>query len=152
MSMKVIFLKDVGGAGKRDEVKEISDGYALNYLIPRGLTIQATPDKIAALKKRVVANEHSLAEKNAKLAEQIKEADGKKIVVKVKANDQGHLFKSVKKDDVAQTIADTFGTIIDVSNIVDFAPAIKEIGEYAIHLAGADAEATVNFVIEAATS
>ena len=46
--MKIIFLKDVKGVGQRDALKDVSDGYALNFLIPQGLAVQATPDKIAA--------------------------------------------------------------------------------------------------------
>ena len=48
MSMKVIFLKDVAKVGQHGKMKDVADGYALNFLIPRGLAIQATPDKVAA--------------------------------------------------------------------------------------------------------
>ena len=46
--MKVIFLKDVGGVGQRGSIKEVSDGYAMNFLIAQGLAVQATPEKVAA--------------------------------------------------------------------------------------------------------
>lgn len=150
--MKVIFIKDVGGVGRRDDVKEISSGYALNYLIPRGLAIQATPDKVSALEKRTKENVQSSAEHDAQLAAQIKSADGKKVVVKAKANEKGHLFKGIKKDDVASALAGAFGAFITPDNVAAFTDSIKETGEHVIHLVGAGAEATVNFVVEAAAS
>lgn len=151
--MKVIFLKDVGGVGKRDEVKEVADGYGQNFLIARGLAVQATPEKVVALTKRLEMREQSSAEENATLAAQIKAADGKRVVVKAKANEQGHLFKGIKKEDAAEKIADAFGGLIDAASIAELAPSvIKEVGEYVVYLAGAGAEATVNFVVEAAPS
>ncbi len=148
--MKVLFLKDVGGVAQRNTIKEISDGYALNYLIPRGLAVQATPDKVAAHAKATAANEQVSKEQGAKKAAQIRAADGQKVVIKAKANDQGHLFKGIKKEDISTTIADAFGGLIDTQSIQGALDTIKEAGEYTIELAGAGAEATVSLVVEAA--
>ena len=148
--MKVILLKDVGGVGQRNALKDTADGYALNFLIPRGLAVQATPEKIAQLERQLAEETKSSAEKHAGLAAQIKAADGKKIVVRLKANEQGHLFKGVKKDDVARELANVFGALIDADSVVGALPVIKETGEYLIHLAGAGAEAAVTFVVKAA--
>jgi large subunit ribosomal protein L9 len=56
--MKVILLKDISGVGKRNTVKEMADGYALNYLIPKGLARQATPDQVAKLQMQMKSEEH----------------------------------------------------------------------------------------------
>lgn len=149
--MKVIILKDVGGVGKRNEVKEIADGYALNYLIPQGLAVQATPEKVSTLRKRLEEEARSSAERNAELASRIKAVDGRKIIIRVKANERGHLFKSVSKKDLVEHLADA--TTFIVPEMISGVPAaVKEVGEYAAHIAGAGTEATVNFVVEAAAN
>lgn len=147
--MKVLFLKDVGGVAQRNTVKEVSDGYALNYLIPRGLAVQATPDKLVAHAKATAASEAVSKETDAKKAAQIRAADGQKVVIKAKANEQGHLFKGIKKEDISEAIADAFGALIDPRTIAGTLDIIKEAGEYSIKLAGAGAEGTVSLVVEA---
>ena len=146
--MKVIFLKDVGGVGQRDTVKEVTDGYAVNFLIARGLAIQATPEKIASLKKKTAENERLSGEHNVKLRDQIRAADGKRVVLKAKANEKGHLFKGIKKDEVAARLGDAFGALITPDTVAMPADSIKEVGEYTMKLAGAGAEATIKLVVE----
>lgn len=148
--MKVLFLKDVGGVAQRNTIKEMSDGYALNYLIPRGLAVQATPERVAAHAKATAAQEQLSKGQNAKKAAQIRAADGQTVVLRTKANEQGHLFKGVRKEEVRDAIADAFGTLIDPQTIAGALDTIKEAGEYTIELAGAGAEATVTLVVEAA--
>jgi len=82
--MKVLFLKDVGGVGQRGTIKDVSDGYALNALIPKGLAVQATPDKIAAHKKQEELNKRASGERTQKIAESLSQMNGRRFVMKVK--------------------------------------------------------------------
>ena len=91
--MKVIFKKDVGGVGQRGTVKDVSDGYALNFLIPQGLPEQATADKVAAYNKQTAETAKKSAEKNAELAAKLRALDGKRVVIKARANEKGHRFR-----------------------------------------------------------
>ena len=146
--MKVILLKDVGGVGQHDTVRDVSDGYALNYLIPRGLAAQATPEKIAHFEKKKTQEASASAKKNAQLAVQLKELDGKKIVLRVRANEQGHLFKGVHKKEIAKELTNLGVTIVP-DTISGLENMIKEVGEYIVHVVDAGVDATITVAVEA---
>lgn len=147
--MKVLFVKDVGGVGKKDTVKDISDGYALNFLIPKGLAVQATAEKIAEVEKRQKKEKESLEVRNEKLAAQLKKLSDKKIVIRTKANEAGHLFKAVKREDIAHRLSGDGGCFIDPMMILDLPGPIKAVGEHTLHISAAGAEIAFKLSIEA---
>jgi len=126
--MKVVFLKDVGGVAARGVIKEVADGYALNFLIPRKLAEQATPDKVARVQAEMKVTAASEAERKAKGSAWAKQLDGKTVTVSAKANDKGHLYKQLSSDAVAEAIKKEYNIDIDANAIV-FESHIKEIGE-----------------------
>ena len=126
--MKVVFLKDVGGVAPRGTIKDVADGYALNFLIPRKLAEQATPDKVARVQAEMKVTAASEAERKAKGSAWAKELDGKTISVIAKANDKGHLYKQLSPDAVADMIKKEHGIDTDAGAIA-FESHIKEIGE-----------------------
>lgn len=142
--MKVILKKDVGGVGARDSVKEVSDGYALNFLIPNGLAEQATPEKVSALesRKRKESSEHT--ERSAQWEEALKKINGSTAVVHAKANDTGRLYREVKGEDVAKSIKKEAG--IDIPADAIHMSSVKKVGEYkaTIELGPHRAELTVS--------
>jgi large subunit ribosomal protein L9 len=140
--MKVIFLKDVGGVGQKGTLKEVSDGYAFNYLIPNGLAKQATVEAVADHDRQKAINAKVMGEKNSAIASNLKMIDGKEFTLKVLANDQGHLFKGVGKADVVNTIGHSI-----TSDMISDIGTIKELGGYQIKIAAAGATATVKFNI-----
>lgn len=149
--MKVLFLKDVGGVGQRDEIKEVADGYAMNSLIPRGFAVQATPEKVAAHQKRTYEREQLSSEHRAQVRETLKKLNGKHITIQVKANEKGHLYKGISKEDVAANLMDAAFSISP--DMIDGAfSVIREVGEHVIHLADGGAEAIVTLVVEAANA
>ncbi len=95
--MKVIFLQDVQRVGKRHDVKDISDGYAVNFLLPRKLAVVATPRAIAELetRKKEIAIEREVQE--GLLTKNLEAIKGKTITIKVKADEKGHLFSKIHK-------------------------------------------------------
>src|SRR3989338_8530303 len=102
--MKVIFLKDVGGAGRMGEIKEVSDGYVMNFLIPRGLAIQATKEKIAEHEK-LAAESAAQKEKEAEALKAIVQGlRGARIEMKLRATEKGGLFKAVGPKEAAQAL------------------------------------------------
>lgn len=139
--MKVILLKDVSGVGQHGSIKEVSDGYALNFLIPNGLAKQATAEAVASHSKQQAAAQKAADEKNAATAAKLKELGGRQFSLKVKANETGHLFKGVGKGDIAKAIGVGADLISDISTI-------KNVGEYKIKIAGAGASATVILKVE----
>ncbi len=146
--MKVLFIKDVGGVGRKDTVKDISDGYALNFLIPQGLAVQATKEKIAEMEKRQKHDKESRDERNQKLIAQLKTLSGKKIVIRAKANKEGHLFKGVKREDVAERLSQECACFIDPMMILDLLGPIKDVGEYMVHVSAAGADLAFKLAVE----
>ena len=115
--MKVIFLSDVKGVGRRGEIKEIADGYARNALIPQKLAAPAS----AVTQKEINGQiEHEVAQKEAEITavrELAKSIDGQIIAVKARAGENGRLFGSVTNTDVAKAIGQQKKVDIDKRKI-----------------------------------
>jgi large subunit ribosomal protein L9 len=142
--MKVILLQDVAKIGKRSDLVDVPDGYALNQLIPKKMAEPATN----ANKKRIERMQASQAASQE--ADQAKfESAGAalaeaKVQVAAQANEQGHLFKAVSEADVAAGAKEA-GIDIDPSLVVVGSP-IKELGEHTVSLERGDSK--VEFTIE----
>ncbi|MBS4177628.1 50S ribosomal protein L9 [Lederbergia citrea] len=125
--MKVIFLKDVKGRGKKGEVKNVADGYAHNYLIKQGLAIEATPGNIKSLdnqkkKEQQVANEE--LEEAVKLKETI---EALTVELKAKSGEGGRLFGSITNKQIADELKKTHNIKIDRRKI-GLDDAIRSLG------------------------
>jgi large subunit ribosomal protein L9 len=129
--MKVVLLKDVEKLGKEGEIKEVAEGYARNFLIPRNFVKPATQQAIAEVElkkeKKTKSDQMELAEVQ-KIAEQL---DGRELFIKVKEKD-GTLFGSVNEKTITKTFADE-GLKIDPKNVKLEEP-IKEVGDYDVKL------------------
>jgi large subunit ribosomal protein L9 len=129
--MKVILLKDVTGQGKRSDVIEVADGYARNYLIPRGLAVTASKGKI----KELADLRQNRAQKEKKLEQQAKELAARlnslTVVIGAKAGEGGRLFGSVNNKDIADALADEYNIKLDKKKLVLKEP-IKQLGEFSI--------------------
>ncbi|HLQ72953.1 MAG TPA: 50S ribosomal protein L9 [Bacillota bacterium] len=111
--MKVIFLQDVKGKGKKDEVKQVSLGYARNYLLKNNLAIEATPANLKALKARQNRKEKDAAAEKVE-AEQLKAAIEKVTVeIKTKAGEGGRLFGSITSKQIADELKKTHNYKVD---------------------------------------
>ena len=119
--MKVILLEDVRGQGKKGTLKEVSDGYARNYLLPRKLAMEATTDNLNALK---------LKEK-AKAEEIAKQLEGLYVRIGAKAGAGGKLFGSITSREISQALEEQHGIVIDSKKIVQDDP-IRSFGNYEI--------------------
>ncbi|MCE7790972.1 50S ribosomal protein L9 [Salipaludibacillus sp. CUR1] len=102
--MKVIFLKDVKGKGKKGEVKNVSEGYARNYLIKNNLAVEASKGNMKTLEKKQESAEKQ-AEKELEQAEKFKEnLENTTIELKAKAGDGGRLFGAVTNKQIAERL------------------------------------------------
>ena len=102
--MKVILLDDVRGSGKSGDVVNVSDGYARNMLIPRGLAVEATPQNVKQLEKKKEAIAKKFAEDKAAALEMKKKLEEITIEVKTKAGKNGKVFGSVTSADIAEAL------------------------------------------------
>jgi large subunit ribosomal protein L9 len=129
--MKVIFLQDVPRVGKKYDIKELNDGYALNFLFPKKWAMLATPKAIAEVerhKKEIVIEREVQDDLLAKNLEEIK---GKTITIKAKADEKGHLFSSIHEKMMVEAMNKDNHVQIDEKFIV-LKKQIKEIGEFEI--------------------
>lgn len=129
--MKVIFLQDVSRVGKKYDIKEINDGYAMNFLIPRKLAELATPKAVNELEKRKKNIEIEREVQEDLLMKNLEEIKGKVITIKGKANEKGSLFKAIHKKEIVEEMKKQNHADISEEFIILEKP-IKEIGEHEI--------------------
>lgn len=130
--MKVILLADVKGTGKKGEIKEVSDGYARNMLIKKGLAKEATAVEINSLKIKNQAEEFHRQEEIKRLTEMAKQLSGSVISCKVKAGEKGRIFGSVTSQEIANALCEQ-GFTVDKRMIV-LGETIKNVGIYKIDI------------------
>jgi large subunit ribosomal protein L9 len=132
--MKVIFLHDVPRVGRKYDVKDVNDGYAMNFLLPKKLAVIATPKATAELelKKKEIAIEREVQE--SLLLKNLEAIKDKTITIKGKTNDKGHLFSAIHKKEITEAMKEQNHADISEEFIVLEKP-IKEIGEHEIQIA-----------------
>lgn len=115
--MKVIFVKDVKGKGKNGEVKNVSDGYARNYLLKNNLAEEATPGNMKALEAKKNKQQQE-AQEEVEEAERLKaKLAAIDVEVKAKSGDSGRLFGSITSKQIAEVLKKTYGHKIDKRKI-----------------------------------
>ena len=129
--MKVIFHEDVKGQGKKGELREVSDGYARNYLLPRKLASEATADNINALKLKEKARAAQIEKEKAQAMENAKKLEGVQVVVRAKAGSNGKLFGAVTSQEISNALKEQFGIEVEKNKIVQAEP-IKNYGSYTV--------------------
>ncbi len=141
--MKVILLETVAGLGRIDEVKDVTEGYARNFLFPRHLAVQAFPDtlaKISARQTKKSATAEAELRRQEQLAEQL---DGLEIQLTEKTNDQGVLYAAIPVPKIVAALRER-GYSLAKSEIV--APSIKALGDHKVKIKlkhGLEADITV---------
>ena len=147
--MKVILLKDVKGTGKQGEIKEVADGYARNFLLAKGVAVEATTKNLSDLEGKKSSEQHKKDVEKAS-AQQIADAiNGKKIIAKAKAGQGGKLFGSVTSGNIADVIEAQLGHKVDKKKIS--VNEIKAFGTYEAEVRlynGISAKVTVDVVEE----
>ncbi len=145
--MKVILHKDISKLGKKYDVKDVADGYAMNFLIPKGGAEVATEGalkKLDGLKTAWLAEakiQEDLLEKN------LHEVEGKTVVIKAKASEQGHLFAGIHKEDLVDAIkTQVHGDII--ASFIDLPKPIKTTGDHEILIKANGKEAKLTVSVE----
>ncbi len=147
--MKVIFLQDVPRIGRRYDIKEINDGYAVNYLFPRKFAEMATPKAVSEIerrKKEIVIEkeiEENLLNKNL---EKIK---GEIVTIKAKTDKKGHLFSAIHEKDISEALKKESKIELNEKFIV-LSKQIKEIGEYEIQIFIKNKKSSFKLIVEKA--
>ena len=129
--MKVIFNVDVKGQGKKGEMKEVSDGYARNFLLPKNLASEATTDNINALKLKEKAKANQIAKEKAAAMETAEKLSGIQVIIKAKAGNGGKLFGAVTSQEISKALKEQHGIEIEKNKIV-MKDSIKNFGSYTV--------------------
>ena len=145
--MKVIFNTDVRGQGKKGEMKEVSDGYARNYLMPRGLASPATADAVNALKLKEKAKAAQMAKEKAAAEENAKRLSGVVVQISARAGQGGRLVGAVTSQEIAEARREQHGIEIEKNKIVQAEP-IKQFGSYEVKAKlGYEVSGTINVLV-----
>ena len=129
--MKVILQQDIKGQGKKGELKEVSDGYGRNYLLPRGLAVEATADNLNAMRLKDKARQAQIAREKAQAQEYAEKLGAVVVHVKAKAGAGGKLFGSVTSKEISEALAAQHGIAIEKNQIVQAEP-IKQFGTFQV--------------------
>ena len=145
--MKVIFLQDVPRVGKRHDVKDISDGYAVNFLFPRKLAEPATAKALAALEQRKKNIQIEREVQEDLLLKNLEEIKGKVVHIRAKADEKGHLFQGIHPKEIVEAMKTEHRADISEEFIVLPKP-VKELGEFEIPISVKNKKSSFKLVVE----
>ncbi len=129
--MKVIFIKDQPGGGKKGEVKEVSSGFANNFLIPKGFALAVTVQNQSKIEKEAREAEKKKHKAEARLEALKKQLESQVFEVKVRIGDKGQIYGGVHEKEIIEVLKSKIGFGLDKNQIEISAP-IKELGEHKI--------------------
>ena len=129
--MKVIFNQDVRGQGRKGEMKEVSDGYARNYLLPRKLASEATPDMLNAFKLKEKARKAQAEREKAQAEENAKKLEGVIVRISARAGQGGRLFGAITSQEISDALREQHGIEIEKNKLVQGEP-IKSFGSFEV--------------------
>ena len=130
--MKVVLLQDVKSIGKKDQVVNVSDGYARNCLIKKGLAEEATAVKVNSLKIKNEAQDFHKQEEIKALRAESKRLNGESVTLSIKCGENGKLFGSITAKEIADVLTEK-GYVVDKKKIMIKEP-IKSLGNYQVEI------------------
>ena len=145
--MKVILQQDVKGQGKKGELKEVSDGYARNFLFPKKLAVEATADNINTMKLQEKAKQAQIAKEKAEAKENAEKLKECTVKISAKAGSNGKLFGAVTSKEISDALAAQFNIEIEKNKIVQAEP-IKTFGSFEVKVKlGHEISATLKVMV-----
>ena len=146
--MKIILLQDIKKVGQRGAVATVADGYANNVLIPKKLAVPATDANLKQWERESKKARALEATNEASAKEAFSRIDGKTIILKVRANENGGLFEAVHEKQIAEAIYKEWGVSLNEDGI-ELSEPIKKIGIYTVPVSHQGAKASVTVSLEA---
>ena len=152
--MKVILLQDVDGLGKVGDLKDVANGYARNFLLPKKLAAGATPQLLTNYQQRIAAEQRKIEKQNDQNLQQAERLGQVTLTFKARVGGQGRLYGSITSQDIAAGLRESEGIQID-RRMIDLPDPIRALGTYHVPVKIAQKlapEITVNVVDEASSS
>lgn len=149
--MKVIFLQDLGDKGRAGESREVADGYARNFLIPRNLAVPATQGTLKQIERQLEREREHQDEERAKLSELAKQMEGINVRIGARIGASNRLFGSVTSSDVARALSEQVNHPVD-KKMVEMDKPLREAGSHPVTVRlDAGLETHITVVIEPET-
>ncbi len=146
--MKIILTKDIPKIGKKNEIKEVADGYALNFVIPRGLGVKATEAGIQKVQSMKGAMETEKKMQDELLTKSLSDLSAITVTISEKTNEKGHLFAGIDTTRLAKEIEATTGMAFDPDTI-EIEKPIKQTGNFIVTVSVKGKKGKVKVVVEA---
>ena len=149
--MKVILLQDVEGLGKVGDLKDVANGYARNFLLPKKMAAAATPQLLANYKQRIAAEQRKIEKQTEQNRQQADRLSQISLTFKARVGGQGRLYGSITSQDIAAGLRESEGIAID-RRMIDLPDPIRALGTYHVPVKLAQklaSQITVNVVDEA---
>jgi large subunit ribosomal protein L9 len=144
--MKVLFLKDVPKLGKKHDVKEVADGYARNFLLPKKLAEPATKDTVERVSKMKAEAAQMKKVDEDLLMKNLKSLAETTITLLGKANEKGHLFASIHKEEILDALRKTGLSV--PAEYVELEKPIKEVGNHTIPFMMGNKQGSFTLVVD----
>jgi large subunit ribosomal protein L9 len=152
--MKVILLQDVEGLGKAGDLKDVANGYARNFLLPRRLAAGATPQLLATHQQRIAAEQRKLEKQGEANRQQAERLSQVSLTFKARVGRQGRLYGSITSQDIATGLRESSGITID-RRMIHLPNPIRTVGTFMVPVKIAqklEPNITVNVVEESGSS
>ena len=146
--MKVILLQDVEGLGKAGDLKDVANGYARNYLLPRRLAAGATPELLANHQQRIAAEQRKREKQQESNQQQAERLGQVSLTFKARVGRQGRLYGSITSQDIAAGLRESEGITID-RRVIELPEPIRTLGTFKVPVKLAqkpEPEITVNVI------
>lgn len=131
--MKVILLSDIKNVGKKDEILNANDGYARNFLFPKKLAVEATPDNLKKLKDKKDSEAHKKELDKQKAKEVADQINKLELVLKVKAGENGKIFGGITSKEISEELKKQNNIEVDKKKIV-LSETIKTLGRFSVDI------------------
>jgi len=131
--MKIIFVQDVPGVARKGEVKDVADGYARNFLLPKGLAEFATLERLQELEAKQVKEQAKLDARKGEFQKVVGQLEKTHVVFRKKVSKTGKLFAAITPMHIAKKLSDMFKTEIK-PEMIKIENQIKEVGEHLIEV------------------
>ena len=146
--MKVIFIEDVINVAKAGDIKEVADGYARNFLIPKRLAAIATTKSINEAKTQMEKRIREKAKTEAEFKELAAQLAGKEVILTAKTGGKEKLYGSITAEDIASGLKSSFGVVVDKRKI-EIPESIRQVGTYPVGIRlTADIVANINVTLK----
>lgn len=131
--IQIILQKDVKNLGEKGSIHSVKNGYALNYLLPQEIAVLATEGRVRQAKEVLEARRRKQEELMAQLRDLSKEVDGQTLLIKMKANEEGHLYAAVTPKIILSALQEKYDFELS-SDSIRIPTEIKEIGKYEVEV------------------